>query len=1028
MIELYLAGYKADTTTDLEIPMTYENISLGSPEAVKNNYSKTIRLQGTKNNNNIFGQIYRLDRSTIDSTNNIGVYFDANKRVEYVLKYDGSLYDRGYFKLDSIENDRHIVYYNLTLYGGLGNFFYSLMYSDSDNQDGIERNLGSLYYGIDDRTKEDENRVPLFEYNADFVKKSWMQRCSNLNIHEVPYWERTSYTMFCPIHTYSGYYNNFDSNKVLINTDVYGQSGVPFDLTKQDGDDTYSTKKGWALIETPRNMSEDEIQDIRSHYQRLGIRLKNIYDAIKNPENNGGYEVDDSSIDDVQRAYINNGYLMLKQFDWEEINADFINSTIKPSWDLTPIFVSAGYNQSTSSKFNVSEYLNPNAQVCLLPELKINYGTNISLRDNYTTQGPGYGGSYYYSYQGETNGYFLKTFSVKSWLTYYFIKGYNGNNEEFCTPVYMYGGTFGSTSRIGSSPSAALQEKVEQYILDKFKLIRGIPGSGPRITEFNYTNGQAEEDDEGIAGGRDSGVTLWRREENQDEEGFTKWLGNYIKIQVPITKNTTKLRVYTGNIQYQSEYRQEGTGPHGRSNTGSTTFTYDGFEKNYPYITDSIENVWIDSGNKLGVRYPNAKSFSYTNTYISDSEGFNTQIYDGDISLESDRHVLNKNAIFHGTPTPYDFLINLARMFNWKFLADNNGKKVYIYSSKNFYLDSVTNIEDKLDFTKYIIKPTTAEHKYYSFALEQDDTYAKKLWESKYGRTYGMNVHRTRYEFAKDTHNILGDCEFKQAIPWRLSSVYFNRDIEGWPTPTLGNKYTVSLFKGSDSKDFKYTGYLNTTLIDRKKNLSQNTYDAYPKLCCFDSDFSPVDDDNCLVFYDRLTFDSYDYKQVTNVQVSNNIEICKELNDNNCYYLCKGQDVYSSKYNTKKSTVAYIAGNQVPCFTNRFYYDGNIYFYSYKDEKNDITMNMKSSYGFSNAYNLYDLYFKSEYSDMFDANARTITLKYKIQGDPKEAMRRFYTFSNAVWMLNSVKNYVPGHHRYTECTFIKIKDIKNYVQ
>ena len=182
MIELYLAGYKADTTTDLEIPMTYENISLGSPEAVKNNYSKTIRLQGTKNNNKIFGQIYRLDRSIIDSSNNIGIYFDANKRVEYVLKYDGALYDRGYFKLDSIDNDRHIVQYNLTLYGGLGNFFYSLMYSDTDDQEGIERNLGSLYYGIDDRTKEAESRVPLIEYNADFVKKSWTQRCSGFNM------------------------------------------------------------------------------------------------------------------------------------------------------------------------------------------------------------------------------------------------------------------------------------------------------------------------------------------------------------------------------------------------------------------------------------------------------------------------------------------------------------------------------------------------------------------------------------------------------------------------------------------------------------------------------------------------------------------------------------------------------------------------------------------------------------------------------------------------------------------------------
>lgn len=1013
MIELYLAGYKADTTTDLEIPMTYENISLGSPEAVKNNYSKTIRLQGTKNNNKIFGQIYRLDRSIIDGSNNIGIYFDANKRVEYVLKYDGALYDRGYFKLDSIDNDRHIVQYNLTLYGGLGNFFYSLMYSDTDDQEGIERNLGSLYYGIDDRTKEAETRVPLFEYNVDFVKKAWTQRCSGFSMQDVPYWERTTYTMFCPIHTYGGYYDNFDSNKVLINTDVYGQNGVPFELTKTDGEETYSTKKGWALVETPRNMCEDEIQDIRSHYQRLGIRLKNIYDAIKNPENNGGYEVDDSAIDDVQRAYIDNGYLMLKQFDWEEINSDFINTTIKPSWDLSPMEVSTGYNQSTSSNFNVSEYLNPNAQICLLPELKIYYGTDTDLRDNYTTQGPGYGGSYSYSHS-KNRVLRKREDTVKSWLTYYFVKGYTNNDaEQFVTPIYMYGGTYG---RGRSGASTKLQNIVEQYILDKFNLKRGTPGSSYNTTEFNYTIGQAEEDNEGFA----LGSNLWRREEKQDEDGFTKWLGNYIKIQVPITKETTKLRVYTGIIQYNSYYLQEWNDKRQK--------IYDDFGDGYPQISDSIINIWFDKENKNGILSPNATSVSITNTYISDSDGFNTQIYDGDVSLESDRHVLNKNAIFHGTPTPYDFLINLSRMFNWKFLADNNGKKVYIYSSKNFYQNIVTNIEDKLDFTKYTIRPTTAEHKYYSFVLNQDDTYAKKLWESKYGNTYGMNVHKTRYEFAKDTHNILEDCEFKQAIPWRLSSVYFNRDIDGWPTPTLGNKYTVSLFKGSDSKEFQYTGYLSTTLIDGKKNISQNTYDAYPKLCCFDSDFSPVDNDNCLVFYDSLTFDSYDYKQVTNVQVSNNIEICKELNDNNCYYLCKGQDVYSSKYNTKKSTVAYIAGNQVPCFSNRFYYDGNIYFYSYKDEKNDITMNMKNLYGISNTYNLYDLYFKSEYSDMYAKDAKVIKIRYKLIDDPKEAMRKFYKFSNGIWILNKVTNWSPKHNNYTECEFLKINDINNYIQ
>ena len=72
------------------------------------------------------------------------------------------------------------------------------------------------------------------------------------------------------------------------------------------------------------------------------------------------------------------------------------------------------------------------------------------MRDNYTTQGPGYGGSYSYSHS-KNRVLRKREDTVKSWLTYYFVKGYTNNDtEQFVTPIYMYGGTYGR-GRSGAS-------------------------------------------------------------------------------------------------------------------------------------------------------------------------------------------------------------------------------------------------------------------------------------------------------------------------------------------------------------------------------------------------------------------------------------------------------------------------------------------------------------------------------------------------------------------------------------------------
>lgn len=61
-IRLYIADRRVDIPEGVSLPITYQTEDFNNPTIVKNSFSKTIALPGTKNNNTIFGEIYKLDR------------------------------------------------------------------------------------------------------------------------------------------------------------------------------------------------------------------------------------------------------------------------------------------------------------------------------------------------------------------------------------------------------------------------------------------------------------------------------------------------------------------------------------------------------------------------------------------------------------------------------------------------------------------------------------------------------------------------------------------------------------------------------------------------------------------------------------------------------------------------------------------------------------------------------------------------------------------------------------------------------
>ena len=262
LIHLYIGNEEVEFSTPPEILFNYAVTELNNPTIVKNSFSKTIEIEGTPNNNAIFGHFWNVERLQNTSGEGNGVYFNASHKIPFKLYLNNDILETGYVKLDNVISNLNSIKYQITLFGGLGQFFYNL----STDAEGEPRKLSSLELGTDIG----------FTINIDTVKEAWDNLYGYSNK-----WNTINF-----MTAYEGYPSDFECDKVLINTKNTG-------LVKSKGQDgkNYGTKNGWCMGELPNEMTEWEIRDLRSYLQRPVIRWKSIIEAICNPINNGGYTV-----------------------------------------------------------------------------------------------------------------------------------------------------------------------------------------------------------------------------------------------------------------------------------------------------------------------------------------------------------------------------------------------------------------------------------------------------------------------------------------------------------------------------------------------------------------------------------------------------------------------------------------------------------------------------------------------------------------------------------------------------------------
>lgn len=283
-ISLYIGDSLVDLDDSSFILFNFTFEDLSNPTIVKNSWSQQLTLPGTDNNNKIFGQYFRPDRRVGSGSGVTGADFNPLRKTPFTIYSDmNEVLQSGYVKLESVSRrGGSVISWSVTLYGGLGGYFYSLSYDDEGNK----LTLADLdYLGTSNADEE-----LTFAITANAVSEAWAADSDGGNIDSK--WKVIN---FAPCYN-GAPSDNFSSDLGLARPSVFG-------LPTSDGEGhDASNTNGYALFKLPEEMDEWAVKDLRSYLQRPVFSMRALFAALERPSNSSGYSVDLSALKDFPYA------------------------------------------------------------------------------------------------------------------------------------------------------------------------------------------------------------------------------------------------------------------------------------------------------------------------------------------------------------------------------------------------------------------------------------------------------------------------------------------------------------------------------------------------------------------------------------------------------------------------------------------------------------------------------------------------------------------------------------------------------
>lgn len=143
-VQLFIEGQEIELNENVQFLLNKQYEELSNPTVIINDWSKTVKIPFTANNNRIFGYIYNPNMvitsdGTSTSYKRMFTYFDPTKKLDFKLIYNTVVLMTGYAKMNNITKTGQSGTYDITLYGQLGSIISELRkitfdtkYSDSN--------------------------------------------------------------------------------------------------------------------------------------------------------------------------------------------------------------------------------------------------------------------------------------------------------------------------------------------------------------------------------------------------------------------------------------------------------------------------------------------------------------------------------------------------------------------------------------------------------------------------------------------------------------------------------------------------------------------------------------------------------------------------------------------------------------------------------------------------------------------------------------------------------------------------------